>query len=368
MRILALATDVSARHGIGAYTLQTLSGLGVVRPGWRTTVVTLGADASAHLPDGYVLRRCTSKLDFGLAGVAVALRTRPRKILVFHVSLMPVAWICAAVSGAEVILFTHGWEISHNRRFVDRYFAGKASRLISVSRRTALDLDAFLICSRRHGTKSVSLLPPTFDELRYQVTNHDQGEVRQRLGIERSDAVLLTVGRLEASERGKGHDRVIRALPQLAQRYPNIRYLIVGEGNNSQRLRAIANRLGVSDRTRFVGFASDLRDFYSVADVFVMPSTQEGFGIAFLEALACGVPVVAGGIDGSPTPLSWGLDGFLCDPYCEASVVDAILAALDSRTAGDPRGDSARLAMSVREDFGTAAFEDRLDALLRASV
>jgi glycosyltransferase involved in cell wall biosynthesis len=211
----------------------------------------------------------------------------------------------------------------------------------------------------------VELLPPTFDEEKYRPDKDAGTAFRKILGLDPGDTVLLTVGRLDPVERCKGHEQVIRLLPRLLAAYPQVKYLIVGRGGDQDRLQTVAADLGVQDIVRFLGFVRDLRGCYSAADLFVMPSTQEGFGIVFLEALACGVPVVAGGIDGSVTPLSWGLSGFLCDPYSAASIEEAITAALASRASGDKRGDPGYLAARVRHDFGSSSFDRRLDAILR---
>src|SRR5262249_51211259 len=106
--------------------------------------------------------------------------------------------------------------------------------------------------------------------------------------------VLLTVGRMEAREGYKGHDRVIATMPQLVTMGHDVVYVVVGDGNDRTRLRALAAEQGVADRVVFVGVLGQdhLTDAYRMADVFVMPSTGEGFGIVFLEAMACGTPAL----------------------------------------------------------------------------
>src|SRR5262249_9289896 len=113
--------------------------------------------------------------------------------------------------------------------------------------------------------------------------------------------VLLTVSRLASSERYKGHDRVIRLLPRGLRQYPETIYLIAGDGDDRLRLEALALEVGVRERVRFAGQITpeDLADHYRLADLFVMPSSGEGFGIAFLEAMASGIRVIGGNRDGS---------------------------------------------------------------------
>ncbi len=127
----------------------------------------------------------------------------------------------------------------------------------------------------------------------------------RRYGLERR-RILLTVARLSLPGRYKGHDRVIHALPALRARFPDLVYVIAGDGDDRPRLEALAHTHGVADITRFIGqvAVAELVDHYRMADLFVMPSTGEGFGIVFLEAMACGVPAIGSDVDGSVDPLS----------------------------------------------------------------
>ena len=92
------------------------------------------------------------------------------------------------------------------------------------------------------------------------------------------------------------------------QEIPNIAYLIVGDGDDRQRLEAKARSRGIDDRVVFAGFIPEAEkaDHYRLADAFVMPGRGEGFGFVFLEALACGIPVVGSRLDGSREALAPG--------------------------------------------------------------
>ena len=122
--------------------------------------------------------------------------------------------------------------------------------------------------------------------------------------------VLMTVARLWPGDIYKGVDVTIRALPQIAKAFPTVKYVVIGRGDDQPRLAQLAIDLGVADRVVFAGFVPDeaLIDHYRLADVYVMPS-KEGFGIVYLEAMACGVPVIAGDDDGSADPLQDGASG-----------------------------------------------------------
>ena len=161
-------------------------------------------------------------------------------------------------------------------------------------------------------------------------------ELLSRYGLS-GKTVLLTVSRLAAAERYKGHDRVIKALAQLLPVHPDLVYVIAGDGDDRQHLEMLAESEGVREDVRFVGYVSDeeLPDLYRAADVFVMPSTGEGFGIVFLQALASGLSVIAGDGDGSSDPLRDGGDGVMVSAEEPSAIVNAIETTL--RKAGGTR-------------------------------
>ena len=158
------------------------------------------------------------------------------------------------------------------------------------------------------------------------------------LGEDLSGPILLTVGRL--MER-KGHLRVIRQIPRLLKQFPGLNYLIAGIGPYEQVLKSEASSLGIESQVRFLGKVPDaeLPSLYGACDAFVHPNYTtetgdvEGFGIAFLEAQACGIPVVGGNSGGTPDAVSDGVGGFLVSEDNEElySVLERLLS--DKRLA-----------------------------------
>lgn len=124
---------------------------------------------------------------------------------------------------------------------------------------------------------------------------------------------LLTVCRLDETERYKGVDTVIEAAPAVIAQIPDAQFLIVGSGSDTARLKSLAETLGVSPRVHFLGSVSDeaLRAFYRSCDVFVMPSAKEGFGFVFLEAMQYSKPIIAADRGGSPEVVQDGVTGLL---------------------------------------------------------
>ena len=170
----------------------------------------------------------------------------------------------------------------------------------------------------------------------------------------------MTVSRLASSERYKGHDRVIRVLPRVLAEHPDAIYVILGHGDDRPRLEALATEVGVGKQVHFTGWvaAEDLPDHYRLADVFVMPSTGEGFGIAFLEAMASGIPVIGGNRDGSLDALGDGTLGMAVDPDDADELSWAICTALSTASGNDHRA----------ERFNAQAFGTHLQALIRSAT
>ncbi len=186
---------------------------------------------------------------------------------------------------------------------------------------------------------------------------------------------LLTVGRLAAAERYKGHDRVIRNLGAIIRRvtFP-VEYWIVGDGDDRSRLENLAQECGVADKVRFWGRVPDdqLVALYQACDVFVMPSVVErrpdgswageGFGIVYLEASACGKPVVAGNAGGAVDAVEDGVTGYCIDPTSDEALVCAV-----SRLLSDPEL-ARRMGMAGRQrverEFSPVALDRDLMTLI----
>lgn len=186
----------------------------------------------------------------------------------------------------------------------------------------------------------------------------DRDEARRALGIERERPVLISVGGLV--ER-KGFHRVIEVLPELRRRFPDILYLIVGgpsvEGNNEALLRSLVAARGLEEQVRFVGPQphDQLYRWLSAADVFCLATSNEGWANVFLEAMACGLPVVTTRVGGNPEVVSSEELGMLV-PFGDA---EALRAALE--TALTKRWDRALLVEHARQN----SWARRVDVLLQ---
>jgi len=148
-------------------------------------------------------------------------------------------------------------------------------------------------------------------------------------------AVVVTVARLV---KRKGHDLVLKAMNLLKAR-ENLHYVIVGAGNDRERLESLVTEYGLKDKVTFAGKVEDheLPDYYRLGDVFVMPNREvfeetgslEGFGISFIEAGACGRPVIAGRSGGAVNAVEDGVTGCLIDSENPQECADTITYLLD---------------------------------------
>ncbi len=143
--------------------------------------------------------------------------------------------------------------------------------------------------------------------------------------------VILSVARLVEK---KNIDGVIKALPMVIREMPNLLYLVVGDGPQRKELEDLATALGVAENVRFIGSIGNdqLPVFYCASDIYIMPSHSgrtrvdfETFGISFIEAGACGSPVIGGSVGGAQEAVIHGVTGLLVDPYNSVAIGEAIL-------------------------------------------
>lgn len=214
------------------------------------------------------------------------------------------------------------------RRWV-RWSAANSDALITVSADLLKRLHAFGV-----RCPIMRAIPNGVDASRFRPL--DKSASRRQFNVDVEGEVLLTVGHLLAA---KGHHMAIRALPGL----PAATLLIAGEGPEEDRLRGLADELGVRERVRFAGSVDPSRmpALYSAADTLILASQREGMPNVILESLACGTPVVASSVGGVPEVLTSPVAGRLLE-YCSA---DAIVSAVtEIRAAATPRQETCEFA------------------------
>jgi phosphatidylinositol alpha-1,6-mannosyltransferase len=194
--------------------------------------------------------------------------------------------------------------------------------------------------------EKISIISPGVDFAQYAAATEQGRQWREQNGIPSSAKVLLTVARLAAR---KNQTAVIRAVAELKGRFPNLYYLVAGQGTEKEELVKQAAALGVQDRVKFLGSVDDATRvaLYGACDLYVMPSVQsgsdvEGFGIAFIEAAAAGRPSVAGIVGGQRDAVIDGATGLVTDGTKQELVTEAIAALLSNPTLANKFGSSAK--------------------------
>jgi len=242
---------------------------------------------------------------------------------------------------------------------VETEIAREADLLIA----STADESGELVRSYGADPARVAVVPPGVDLTLFQPTDRDDARVQIGYGPGR---IVLFVGRLE---RLKGVDVAIRALALLRdRRHDDVRLLIVGEdsheGSDSEkeRLKAFARRVGVHDRVDFLGSVAhhELPFFYSAADVCVMPSYSESFGLVALEAQACGRPVVGADVAGLRSVVRDEVSGYLLDGHDPAAYAERIGRLLDNPDLAQQMGRRGRL---LAQRFSWARTADSLQQL-----
>jgi phosphatidyl-myo-inositol dimannoside synthase len=176
---------------------------------------------------------------------------------------------------------------------------------------------------------------------------------------------VLATARLDAGERYKGIDQLIRAIAQLAPKIPAVHLAVVASGDDLARHEQLAGDLGVSDRVRFFSELSpaEIAACYSRCDVFALPSTGEGFGFVFLEAMAFGKAVIGAAAGGVTDIIEHEKNGLLVVPGDLDGLVDALARLLANERLRTELGRAG--SDSVRARFQFESFRSRLEAILR---
>lgn len=343
MRLLTLVTDAfGGRGGIAKFNRDLLASL-CSHPA-TTEVVALPRvmtePVTRLMPDRLSYHPESSGSKAGYARAVVQMLATGGHfdgVVCGHLNLLPLAALAAAWKRAPLLLIIHG---------IDAWQPPQGSVMATLTRRAVARVDAFVAVSTLTKERFLawSGLP---EERGFVVPNcidasafgpgPKRADLVARYGLE-GKRVLLTLGRMDPAERYKGFDETMDAVAALVPDHPDLAYLICGDGDDRPRLEQKATDLGIADRVVFAGYIpeDEKADHYRLADAFVMPGRGEGFGIVYLEALACGVPVVASSLDASHEAVRDGLLGEVVDPNDAVSVRRGILNALATHHDGVP--------------------------------
>lgn len=296
---------------------------------------------------------CRGRLGYTARCLRTVLSAWPDIVFCNHLYMAPLAALVARLAGANLMVQLHGVEIWSEPKLWQRRAIEAADLLICVSRDTRSRALVYSDLPPERALVLNNTVDPRFSP-------GDRAVARAHFGLEK-EFVLLIVGRLDAQERYKGHDRVIAALPQLV--HPEgkpVLLLIAGEGDDRPRIEAEVAAAGVADKVRFLGqvAAEDLPELYRAADLFVLPSTGEGFGIVFIEAMACGTPALGIAAGGASDALG---DGDLGVVVRSENELTGVLKEVIARQ----RRPDHQTAMFVQNRFGRKVFRPQIKKILK---
>lgn len=260
------------------------------------------------------------------AGLVAARGFHPDVVLNAHIVTSPAAWGLKRIRRAPFVQYLHGNELVA-RPHLTRFAVHNAAGTVVVSRHTEE-----LLRDTGATTSTLHIIPPGTD-------------ANVSVGTQKCERpTIVTVSRLD--QRYKGHDVMIEALDNVRQRIPDVQWIVIGDGELRAEYERTTRDRGLEQAVSFLGSVSDSErdEWLGKAHVFAMPSRLppdaggEGFGIAFLEAAAHGLPVVAGDVAGARDAVVDGETGLLVDPADRAAVADAISELLLDRTRAERLG------------------------------
>lgn len=349
------------------------------------TVLTAGPRELLDTSAGYHIERCVPRPRVGLASYlahAASICKRAKYDAVFLGYFSPVVWVgllVRAIFATRLVALVHGRDLEFflaSGAWSRSWYTWALRRCDFIWSNCRYNRDRYSALGL--PPEKTGVLNPGVDVSFFRPRPAARAII-ERYGLSER-RVLLTVGRLVEK---KNHALVIRALRALLPRFPDLVYLIVGEGPEHGRLAALARDLGVETRVVFAGAQQGeaLVDLYNACNVFVMPSAEvrfsspgtgrwgndaETFGIAFLEAGACGRPVVGGRSGGVADAVADGETGYLVDPGSVDQLQAAVASLLEDPSKAGRMGEQGR-ERAIKEfawEKVAARFDVRLEALV----
>ncbi len=281
-------------------------------------------------------------------------------ILLSHINLLPVGWLIKKTNPAKkVIMFAHGIEVWEHMDIYKKKMLGCCDEFFCVSNYTR---ERMVELHNIPGGKCKVLNNSLDPFLTLPSIPGKDEDLLAKYGFNKTDKILFSLTRLSLKDRYKGYDKVLSSMAILIKEEPSMRYVIAGSYDKEEKRRIdnLILDMGLQKQVVITGYVPEeaLASFFKMADVYVMPSLKEGFGIVFIEAMYYGIPVIAGNKDGSVDALCNGELGLLVDPASVPDITAAIRKVLQNTKAYIPDRDKMiRL-------FGYDIYKERLSALL----
>ncbi|MBX2931855.1 MAG: glycosyltransferase family 4 protein [Chitinophagaceae bacterium] len=287
---------------------------------------------------------------------------RNNTIILGHINLALVGWLIKRINPkTKIILIAHGIEVWETQTSLKKRILKEADFIWCVSNFTK---NKMITSNSFVNPNKAFIFPNTIDDYFIFPLNFSKPDyLLNRYKISPTKKIILTITRLSSSEKYKGYENVLQGLSKINN--SSIKYILGGKADEKekQRVETLIKEYGLEDKVSLIGFIKDeeLTDHYLLADAFVMPSKGEGFGIVFIEAMACGCKVIAGNKDGSVDALQNGALGKLINPDSVEELETAI-----KETLADTQHNALELQQKVMTAFGFPVFKNRLKQYLSA--
>jgi phosphatidylinositol alpha-1,6-mannosyltransferase len=272
-----------------------------------------------------VLNFKNSKIKASIASVYYAFFSDT--ILISHINLAIIAYVIKKLFPKKrIIIMAHGIEIWGDLSIIQKSLLSIADRIIAVSNFTMakivenhqINVNKVVVCN--NGLDPFMVIPSSFEK---------PIELLKRYKIDINDSVLFTLSRLSSTELYKGYDIVLEALSDVVKVKPNVKYLIGGKGDDIEieRVMSLIKKYQLENHVQLLGFIKEeeLAQHFLLADTYIMPSKNEGFGLVFIEAAFYGLNVIAGNMDGSRDAVLFHQGGNLVNPYNAEEIAGLIL-------------------------------------------
>jgi len=267
---------------------------------------------------------------------------------------MALARVAGAAAEVPVLLHLHDpdrpGQLLQN---VHRRYMQPTDRVVGVSREACERAADFHVAPER-----VEVLHNALDVHQYAArASVARDRVRAELGLHADTPVIGTLSRLFPA---KGHRGLLQSLPRILEKIPQLTLLIPGEGPEREPCEQLVRELGIQHAVRFLGQRGDIPEFLSALDLVIIASREEGFPFAGVEAMACGVPVVAYGVGGVPELVRDGRTGLLIRPGDASAMAAAIVDLMSNATL---RGQMRAGSLLAAEDFDIRTHIARLQSI-----
>lgn len=284
---------------------------------------------------------------------------KPDHIICAHLHFSPIPYFAKTLFGIDYSINLYGIEAINisNKLYWKSMDLSKYLIVISNYTKNLIQIQ------HEYPDGKYFLLPSSVNEQKYSVSRN-RSELKIKFGLKETDLVVLTISRLSNHEE-KGQHRVLLALTKLLGNLHNIKYLIAGPGQDSRVDRVMLEYPHLEDYVVRLGKINedDKCDLINACDVFILPSKNEGFGIVFIEALACGAPVIASNGFGCPEGLLYGELGRVVDPDDIDEIALAMRRSLleSKNFLYEDRLQKRALSLKV---YGLAGMKNKMNAFL----